>query len=51
MAYYISAFKTGSYPPITKDRIFLWGRLYPTNATAEHDNVGKPDHWEWVSYN
>ena len=47
MKYYIAAYKTGSYPTITKDRVFLWARLYPANATAP-DSVGKPDNWSWV---
>ncbi|KAI0353317.1 hypothetical protein OH77DRAFT_1407081 [Trametes cingulata] len=48
MQYYITAYKTGSYPTITKDRVFLWGRLYPVNATAPKDSVGKPDNWPWT---
>ncbi|KAI0073437.1 hypothetical protein K474DRAFT_1603338 [Panus rudis PR-1116 ss-1] len=47
MKYYITAFKTGSYPPITKDRIFLWGRLYPAAANAP-DPVAKPNNWQWT---
>ncbi|OBZ77252.1 Cell cycle checkpoint protein RAD17 [Grifola frondosa] len=34
MQYYIAAYKTGSYPAIPKDRVFLWARLYSMNATA-----------------
>ena len=49
MQYYISAYKTGSYPAIGKDRIFLWGRLYPAGADAP-DGVGRPDNWQWVCY-
>ncbi|OSD07718.1 glycoside hydrolase family 71 protein [Trametes coccinea BRFM310] len=47
MQYYIAAYKTGSYPAIGKDRVFLWGRLYPTNATTT-DPVAKPDNWPWT---
>ncbi|KAI8970639.1 glycoside hydrolase family 71 protein [Trametes punicea] len=47
MHHYIAAYKTGSYPPITKDRVFMWGRLYPANATAP-DPVGKPANWQWA---
>ncbi|EKM53184.1 glycoside hydrolase family 71 protein [Phanerochaete carnosa HHB-10118-sp] len=42
IAYYITAFKTGSYPPITRDRTFLWARLFPAAANATNDAVGKP---------
>ncbi|KAF7301311.1 hypothetical protein MIND_00696200 [Mycena indigotica] len=45
--YYITAFKTGQYPPITRDRVFLWARLYPANANAQ-DRVGRPDNWQWT---
>ncbi|KAK7689670.1 hypothetical protein QCA50_007465 [Cerrena zonata] len=47
MSYYIAAYKTGVYPAITKDRIFLWGRLYPAAAGAP-DPVAKPDNWQWT---
>ncbi|KAF8191300.1 glycoside hydrolase family 71 protein [Pholiota molesta] len=45
--YYIAAYKTGNYPPIHKDRVFLWGRLYPKNANSG-DPVGKPANYEWT---
>ncbi|KAI0746462.1 glycoside hydrolase family 71 protein [Daedaleopsis nitida] len=48
MKYYITAYKTGSYPSITKDRVFLWARLYPANATVPSDSVGKPSNWQWT---
>ncbi|KAI0827200.1 glycosyl hydrolase family 71-domain-containing protein [Trametes gibbosa] len=48
MQYYISAYKTGAYPTITKDRVFLWGRLYPANASAPADTVGKPANYQWT---
>ncbi|CAL1709944.1 unnamed protein product [Somion occarium] len=47
MQYYIAAYKTGSDPLISKDRIFLWGRLYPAGADAP-DGVGRPDNWQWT---
>ncbi|KAI9069016.1 glycoside hydrolase family 71 protein [Trametes sanguinea] len=47
MQHYIAAYKTGSYPAIAKDRVFLWGRLFPANATTT-DPVGKPDNWQWT---
>lgn len=46
--YYATGFKTGSYPPISRDRIFLWGRLYPAQADTP-DRVGKPGNWQFVS--
>ncbi|KAJ7621058.1 glycoside hydrolase family 71 protein [Roridomyces roridus] len=46
-AYYIQAFKTGSYPKIEQDRIFLWSRLYPA-ASSTPDSLGKPDNWQWT---
>ncbi|KAH8823890.1 glycoside hydrolase family 71 protein [Flagelloscypha sp. PMI_526] len=45
MQYYIQAFKTGRNPVPTRDRLFLWARLYPANAITE-DRVGKPMNWE-----
>ncbi|OJT10982.1 Glucan endo-1,3-alpha-glucosidase agn1 [Trametes pubescens] len=48
MKYYIAAYKTGTYPAIAKDRVFLWGRLAPANATAPADSVGKPTNWQWT---
>ena len=47
--YYISAYKTGKYPDITDDRVYLWGRLYPSNMTISNDPIGIPDNWQWVS--
>ncbi|KAH7923313.1 glycoside hydrolase family 71 protein [Leucogyrophana mollusca] len=46
--YYILAFKTGVYPPISVDRLFLWARLYPASATAANDAVGKPEHADYT---
>ncbi|THH26891.1 hypothetical protein EUX98_g7296 [Antrodiella citrinella] len=47
MQYYITAYKTGTYPVVTKDRTFLWGRLYPAAATSS-DPVPKPTNWQWT---
>ncbi|KDQ55491.1 glycoside hydrolase family 71 protein [Jaapia argillacea MUCL 33604] len=47
LSYYIEAYKTGIYPSIEKDRIFLWARLSPAAANAP-DSVGKPNHWDWT---
>ena len=50
MKYYICAYKTGMYPQVIKDRVFLWGRLYPKNADppAGADPVGRPANWDSV---
>jgi len=45
--YYIQAFKTGVYPDIERDRVFLWARLYPAGADAP-DPIGRPDNWNFV---
>lgn len=47
--YYATAFKTGSYPSIEKDKIFMWSRTHPTHATAP-DPVGQPTNFELVSH-
>jgi glucan endo-1,3-alpha-glucosidase len=46
-SYYATAFKTGSYPTVTKDQIFLWARPHPKDANSG-DSVGKPTTWETV---
>lgn len=43
--YFATAYKTGSYPAITKDQIFLWARPHTRNATSS-DSVGKPTNYE-----
>ncbi|KAJ7449258.1 glycoside hydrolase family 71 protein [Mycena latifolia] len=48
LAHYIVAFKTGQYPAISRDRIFLWARLYPTKATVPSDRVGRPMNADWT---
>ncbi|KAG6854668.1 hypothetical protein C0991_003316 [Blastosporella zonata] len=44
-SYYAEAFKTGSYPAIEKDQLFMWSRTHPTQATAP-DPVGQPTNFE-----
>lgn len=41
-AYYSAAFKTGSYPTITQDKVFLMARPHPAMANANADSVGPP---------
>ncbi|KAF9218465.1 glycoside hydrolase family 71 protein [Gyrodon lividus] len=47
MSYFIQGFKTGVYPPISEDRLFMWAKLYPTSA-AIADPVGKPDNADYL---
>ncbi|KAG6906620.1 hypothetical protein DXG01_012938 [Tephrocybe rancida] len=44
-SYYAAAFKTGSYPTIEKDKLLMWSRTHPTQATAP-DPVGQPTNFE-----
>ncbi|KIK99634.1 glycoside hydrolase family 71 protein [Paxillus rubicundulus Ve08.2h10] len=44
-SYYAAAFKTGSYPAITKDKIIMWSRPHPALATAP-DPVGQPTNFQ-----
>jgi len=44
--YYITAFKTGSYPEITEDSIIIWSRPHPHGATASDDSAGQPTGWD-----
>ncbi|KAJ7142373.1 glycoside hydrolase family 71 protein [Mycena epipterygia] len=48
MQYYIAYYKTGAAPTISKDRIFLWAKLYSANATAP-DPVGPPKDADWAA--
>ncbi|KAG6878088.1 hypothetical protein C0993_012415 [Termitomyces sp. T159_Od127] len=43
--YYATAFKTGSFPSIEKDKLIMWSRTHPTHATAP-DPVGQPTNYE-----
>lgn len=44
-SYYATAFKTGSYPAVTKDQIVMWSRPHPALATAP-DPVGQPQNFQ-----
>ncbi|TFK36071.1 glycosyl hydrolase family 71-domain-containing protein [Crucibulum laeve] len=46
--YYITAFKTGSYPAITEDVIYYWARPHPAGATASGDSLGRPTGFDWT---
>lgn len=47
-SYYATAFKTGTYPAISKDKIVMWSRPHPALATAP-DPVGQPTNYVIVS--
>jgi len=46
--YYITAFKTGSYPAITNDIVFFWARPHPFAATASGDPLPRPTGYNWA---
>ncbi|KAG8808771.1 hypothetical protein FRC17_003790 [Serendipita sp. 399] len=52
-SYYAQAFKTGSFPIIAEDRVFVWARPHPKDASAP-DHVPRPrfadltDDFFWV---
>ncbi|KAF8967166.1 glycosyl hydrolase family 71-domain-containing protein [Flammula alnicola] len=43
--YYSTAFKTGQYPEIQKDKIFMWSRPHSTNAQSP-DPVPQPTNFQ-----
>jgi glucan endo-1,3-alpha-glucosidase len=46
--YYIQAFKTGRYPAITKDAVYITSRPHAHDAIAANDGLGRPLGWDWV---
>ncbi|TFY60490.1 hypothetical protein EVJ58_g5112 [Rhodofomes roseus] len=44
--YYATAFKTGSYPAITQDQLFMWARPHPKDAQASNDGTGQPTSYQ-----
>ncbi|KAJ3732630.1 glycosyl hydrolase family 71-domain-containing protein [Lentinula guzmanii] len=48
-AYYITYFKTGVYPRITKDTVYFWLRPHPASINAKNDPLPKPEGWDWTS--
>src|SRR5258706_14656216 len=46
-AYYASAFKTGAYPTIQRDKIYVWARPHPRGAPSS-DHVPRPKNYELV---
>ncbi|KAJ3889782.1 glycoside hydrolase [Lentinula edodes] len=47
--YYIEAFKTGTYPAITRDTIYFWSRPHPAGINANNDGLSRPQGWDWAS--
>lgn len=47
--YYAEAFKTGSYPTITKDQLVMSARPHSKDSTATNDDIGKPTGYEQTS--
>lgn len=47
--YYATAWKTGAYPKITKDQVFVMARPHPAMATATGDSIGAPTGRDRVS--
>ncbi|KIO26865.1 glycoside hydrolase family 71 protein, partial [Tulasnella calospora MUT 4182] len=47
--YYASAFKSGSWPSITSDKIFIYGRPHGVNDQASSDPLPRPDRYNWVT--
>jgi len=45
--YYITAFKTGTYPKIVTDQIYWWFRTSSKYAVCS-DPLGKPANWQWA---
>ena len=43
-AYYAAAFKTGTYPKITQDKIYMWAHPHMKDSTSS-DSVGKPTNY------
>ncbi len=46
--YYATAFKTGAYPAITQDKVIMWSRPHPKDATASADSMSRPDRWQYT---
>lgn len=47
--YYATAWKTGVYPKITQDQVFVMARPHPALAGASGDNIGAPTGRDRVS--
>lgn len=47
--YYATAFKTGQYPAVEQDQIYMWSRPHSTNAQAP-DPVPQPSNFQLVRF-
>ena len=47
--YYADAWRTGTYPTITKNQIFLSARPHSRDLIISSDPVGQPANSQWVS--
>jgi glucan endo-1,3-alpha-glucosidase len=45
---YIFAFKTGRWPSVVRDEMWIWSRPHPAKADAQNDPLGKPTGYDWV---
>lgn len=50
-AFYSVAWKTGTYPAITQDKVWIWSRAYPAMGTATSDPLGPPSGQSWTNDN
>jgi Glycosyl hydrolase family 71 len=48
-SYYAEAYKSGVYPVVSNDKVYIWSRPHPKDANIPQDSVGRPTHAEWVS--
>jgi glucan endo-1,3-alpha-glucosidase len=49
-AYYIAAYKTGSYPAIQTDKVYYWYRTHSKNADRS-DSLPRPNNADWADDN
>lgn len=47
-SYYAQGYKTGRYPTISQDKVYIWSRPHPRDANACCDSVGRPNNYQWV---
>jgi len=45
--YFATAYKTGSYPALTSDVVYVWARPHPKDASCS-DSIGKPKNYEML---
>ncbi len=49
--FYATAFKTGKWPSITANKIFIWSRPHPKAATASRPSMARPTRWQTTDDN